>query len=87
MVFQCIFLFTNQLLSMILSFHVSSTVKCLFMFSAHFSIGLSFFLMVFKAFLLYTLDAHPWSVICYSDLLSLFSLSYHCHGDLMSGSS
>ena len=34
--------FTSLPLSVILSFHVSSFVKCLFRFSAYFSIGLSF---------------------------------------------
>ena len=41
--FSSVFSFlTSLLLSVILSFLVSSFVKCLFMFSAYFSIGLSF---------------------------------------------
>lgn len=78
--------FTSLLLPAILSFHVSSFVKCLFMFSAYFSLGLSY-LLAFKAFFLYILDASPRSVVCHSDP-SVFSLSfYSSHGDLMNRSS
>ena len=45
--------FTSLLLPVILSFHVSSFVKCLFMFSAYFSVGSSYLpvLCIYKIYI------------------------------------